>query len=142
MRKALLILNFTLFTFHFSLAQDYPIQPVPFTAVKVSSQFWAPRLETNRTVTIPFAFKKCEETGRIDNFAIAGNLKKGQFRGIRYDDSDVFKVIEGAAYSLASRPDPNSTLTLTTSSPKSPPPRNPTATSTPSAPSRATASAT
>ncbi|MCY7350788.1 MAG: glycoside hydrolase family 127 protein [Cytophagaceae bacterium] len=88
-----------------SPAQDYPIRPVPFTAVKVTSQFWAPRLETNRTVTIPFAFKKCEETGRIDNFAVAGGLKKGTFRGIRYDDSDVFKIIEGAAYSLASHPD-------------------------------------
>lgn len=99
-------LLFSLFLFHCSLqAQDYPIRPVPFTAVKVSSQFWAPRIETNRTVTIPFAFRKCEETGRIDNFAVAGGLKKGGFRGIRYDDSDVFKVIEGAAYSLASHPD-------------------------------------
>lgn len=105
MRKALVLVHFSFFIFHSSFCQDYPIQPVPFTAVKVSAQFWAPRLETNRVVTIPFAFKKCEETGRIDNFAIAGKLKKGQFRGIRYDDSDVFKVIEGAAYSLASRPD-------------------------------------
>lgn len=86
--------------------QDYPIQPVPFTDVHFQSRFWSPRLETNRSVTIPFAFKKCEETGRIDNFAVAGGLKTGTFRGIRYDDSDVFKVIEGAAYSLAVRPDP------------------------------------
>jgi DUF1680 family protein len=107
MRTTAFLAHFSFFILHFSFApaQDYPIQPIPFTAVKVSSQFWAPRLETNRTVTIPFAFKKCEETGRIDNFAIAGKLKKGPFRGIRYDDSDVFKVIEGAAYSLASRPD-------------------------------------
>ncbi|MCU0355614.1 MAG: glycoside hydrolase family 127 protein [Cytophagales bacterium] len=87
------------------LAQDYPIKPVPFTEVTFRSAFWSPRLETNRTVTIPFAFKKCEETGRIDNFAVAGGLKPGKFRGIRYDDSDVFKVIEGAAYSLAIRQD-------------------------------------
>ncbi|PKK38167.1 six-hairpin glycosidase [Siphonobacter sp. SORGH_AS_0500] len=89
-----------------SQAQDYPIQPVPFTDVKISSAFWQPRIETNRTRTIPFAFEKCEETGRIDNFAIAGKLKKGEFRGQRFDDSDVFKVIEGASYSLASHPDP------------------------------------
>jgi DUF1680 family protein len=85
---------------------DYPVQPVPFNQVRLAPGFWASRLETNRLVTIPFAFQKCEETGRIDNFAVAGKLKEGTFRGIRYDDSDVFKVIEGAAYSLANRPDP------------------------------------
>ncbi len=89
-----------------SQAQDYPIQPVPFTDVKITSPFWQPRIETNRTRTIPFAFGKCEETGRIDNFAIAGKLRKGEFQGQRFDDSDVFKVIEGASYSLASHPDP------------------------------------
>lgn len=85
---------------------DYPVQPVPFNQVRLSPGFWASRIETNRTVTIPFAFQKCEETGRIDNFAVAGKLKEGTFQGLRYDDSDVFKVIEGAAYSLANRPDP------------------------------------
>jgi hypothetical protein len=85
---------------------DYPVQPVPFTQVHVQSAFWSPRLDTNRRVTIPFAFYKCEETGRIDNFAIAGKLKTGKFKGLRYDDSDVFKVIEGAAYTLAQHPDP------------------------------------
>ena len=53
-----------------SLAQnrDYPVKPVPFTSVHVNDEFWAPRIEINRTVTIPFAFKKDEETGRVDNF--------------------------------------------------------------------------
>lgn len=87
-------------------AADYPIRPVPFTAVRVTDGFWAPRLETNRQVTIPYDFAKCEETGRIDNFAKAGGLMPGKFRGIFYDDSDVFKVIEGASYSLALHPDP------------------------------------
>ncbi len=67
-------------------AQNYPIEPVAFTNVKIDGGFWQPRLETNRTVTLPFGFRKCEETGRIDNFAVAGGLKKGTFRGIRYDD--------------------------------------------------------
>lgn len=87
-------------------AQDYPIVPTPFTRVRINGGFWAPRLETNRTVTIPFDFKKCEETGRVDNFAVAGGLKKGTFKGIRYDDSDVFKVVEGASYSLQTHYDP------------------------------------
>lgn len=82
------------------LAQDYPIVPAPFTSVTIDGGFWQPRLATNRTVTIPFDFKKCEETGRINNFAVAGGLSTGTFRGLRYDDSDVFKVVEGASYSL------------------------------------------
>ena len=52
--------------------KDYPIQPVPFTQVTVSDHFWRDRLETNQKVTIPYAFKMCEETGRIQNFAVAG----------------------------------------------------------------------
>ena len=85
---------------------DYPIQPVPFSAVRFEGGFWGPRLETNRAVTVPYDFKKCAETGRLDNFAIAGGLKPGAHRGQRYDDSDVYKVIEGASYALAMAPDP------------------------------------
>src|SRR6478752_5976749 len=81
--------------------QDYPIRPVPFTAVKVEDSFWSPRMKTNRLTTVWYDFKKCEETGRIDNFAKAGKLMPGEFRGTPFDDSDVFKVIEGAAYTLA-----------------------------------------
>jgi hypothetical protein len=86
--------------------KDYPIRPVPFTQVRVTDAFWLPRLETNRTATIPFLFKKNEETGRIDNFAIAGGLIKGKYRGERYNDTDVYKPIEGASYSLMVHPDP------------------------------------
>ena len=86
-------------------SRDYAVRPVPFTAVKVDDVFWSPRMETNRAVTIPYDFKKCEETGRIDNFAKAGKLMDGPFRGTPFDDSDVFKVIEGASYSLSTHPD-------------------------------------
>jgi len=82
------------------------LRAVPFTDVSVEDSFWAPRIETNRKVTVPYDFKKCEETGRIDNFAKAGGLMKGEFRGIPFDDSDVYKVIEGASYCLAVHPDP------------------------------------
>lgn len=85
---------------------DYPIEPVPFTAVRFADEFWSPRMETNREVTVPCCFKKCEETGRIANFARAGGLEKGAFEGIPFNDSDVYKVIEGAAYSLSLHPDP------------------------------------
>ncbi|MCX6892980.1 MAG: glycoside hydrolase family 127 protein [Verrucomicrobia bacterium] len=86
--------------------KDYPVQPVPLTAVRVEDSFWSPRMETNRVTTVWYDFKKCEETGRIDNFAKAGKLMPGEFRGTPFDDSDVFKVIEGAAYTLAVHPDP------------------------------------
>ena len=89
------------------MAKDYPIRPVPFTRVHVDDVFWAPRLETNRTVTIPYAFKKCEETGRISNFAVAGGLEEGTFEGTYFNDSDVYKVLEGAAYALANQRDPD-----------------------------------
>ena len=97
------------FSYFFSIAQkmdDYPITPVPFSKVKIEDSFWLPRLETNRTVTIPYDFEKCEETKRIQNFEIAAGLKEGEFVGIRFNDSDVFKIMEGAAYSLANHPDP------------------------------------
>ncbi len=60
---------------------DYPFRPVPFTAVRAADEFWLPRMETNRQVSIPHAFGKCEETGRIDNFKIAGGLIEGTHRG-------------------------------------------------------------
>lgn len=85
---------------------DYPVRPVPFTSVRVDDSFWSPRMETNRVTTIWYDFKKCEETGRIDNFAKAGKLMPGEFRGTPFDDSDVYKVIEGASYTLAVHPDP------------------------------------
>lgn len=85
----------------------YPINPVPFTDVEVNDEFWNDRIETNREVTIPIAFKRSEETGRIKNFKVAGGIEKGTFNTRRgYDDSDVFKVMEGAAYSLSQNPDP------------------------------------
>ena len=79
---------------------------VPFSSIVVTDGFWGPRIETNRTVTIPHNFRKCEETGRIDNFAKAGGLMKGKFEGIRFNDSDVFKAVEAASYSLSLYRDP------------------------------------
>jgi len=79
---------------------------VSFTDVTIADDFWAPRLQTNRKVTIPYDFEKCEQTGRIDNFAKAGGLMEGEFEGIYFNDSDLYKVIEGAAYSLKIHPDP------------------------------------
>ena len=87
--------------------KDYPIRPVPFTSVKVTDTFWAPRIKLNHDVTIPIALKQCYITGRVDNFMIAGGLKKGKFcTEYPFDDSDIYKIIEGASYSLQTTPDP------------------------------------
>ncbi len=87
-------------------AIGYPFQPIPFTQVSIQDTFWSPRIETNRKVTIPYDFEKCEETGRIDNFVKAAGKMEGPHEGRVYNDSDVFKVIEGAAYALQVHPDP------------------------------------
>src|SRR5713226_955540 len=93
-------------------SHDYPVKPVPFTAVHFNDAFWAPRIETNRQVTIPFAFQKDEETGRLDNFLRAGAALRGETLtnkkppGYPFDDTDVYKVIEGASYALTVQPDP------------------------------------
>ncbi|WP_163713711.1 glycoside hydrolase family 127 protein [Mangrovibacterium lignilyticum] len=84
-----------------------PLTPVPFTAVHLTDAFWAPKIETNRTVSIPSAFGKCEETGRFDNFALAAGLIEGEHQGdFPFDDTDVYKVLEGASYTLAAEYDP------------------------------------
>lgn len=86
---------------------DYPITPIPFNKVKISDDFWAPKILTNHKVTIPIAFDQSEKTGRVDNFKIAGDLMEGQFCTIYpFDDSDVYKMIEAASFSLMTFPDP------------------------------------
>ncbi len=86
---------------------DYPVKPVPFTTVQFQDNFWLPRMETNRTVTIPYAFEQSKETGRIKNFEIAAETEEGGFcTAYPFDDSDVYKIIEGASYSLKVHPNP------------------------------------
>ena len=93
-------------------SHDYPVQPVPFTAVHLDDVFWAPRIETNRTVSVPFAFEQCELSGRVDNFVRAAEALRGEEftdkkpPGYPFDDTDIYKVIEGASYTLSVHPDP------------------------------------
>jgi len=84
-------------------AGDYPYTPAPLTKVTVNGGFWLPRFETNRLVTVRADFQKCKETKRLANFAEVA--KRGRFSGTPWNDSDVYKVIEGAAYTLATHPD-------------------------------------
>jgi len=85
---------------------DYQIQGIPFNEVKISDHFWLPKIETTREVTIPASFAKCEETGRVANFVKAAE-KKGKFgTTFPFDDTDIYKIIEGASYSMSVHPDP------------------------------------
>ncbi|MBN1694357.1 glycoside hydrolase family 127 protein [candidate division WOR-3 bacterium] len=110
--KYILVISFFLVTLscnkikHNGEGSGYPITPVSFTDVKLTDNFWLKRIESNRTVTIPYGFEKCENEGRIRNFAKAGGLLEGKYEGkMPFDDTDVYKIIEGASYSLAVHPD-------------------------------------
>jgi len=84
---------------------DYPIQAVSFTKVKLTDSFWLPRLKTNTDVTIPASFARCESTNRVKNFEMAA-AKSGKFATtFPFDDTDIYKTIEGASYSLSVYPD-------------------------------------
>ena len=83
---------------------------MPFTDVHLDDAFWAPRLETNRTVTIPYAFGQCKASGRMDNFERAGAVLRGENLanrkppGYPFDDTDPYKVLEGALIPWRSSP--------------------------------------
>ena len=85
--------------------KDYPIHPVSFTSVKFSDKFWAPRIRNNQSVTIPIALDQCYITGRVDNFKKAGGLMEGYFStDYTFDDTDIYKIIEGISYSIQMYP--------------------------------------
>lgn len=103
-KLAILILLFSANTL-FAQQKDYSINAVDFTKVKLTDNFWLPRIEKNRTVTIPASFARCESTGRVKNFVMAAK-KEGKFcTTFPFDDTDIYKTIEGASYSLAVHPD-------------------------------------
>ena len=82
-----------------------PLRAVPFTDVTIHDRFWAPRLEAAIRVTLPACLAQCEQTGRLANFDRAAGRAEGGFEGYFFNDSDVYKVIEGAAYALQHRRD-------------------------------------
>lgn len=89
----------------FAQLTDYPFQPVDFTDVKLTDNFWLPRLKINHEVTIPTSFARCENTGRVNNFVMAAE-HQGKFCTLYpFDDTDIYKTIEGASFSLSLFPD-------------------------------------
>jgi DUF1680 family protein len=86
--------------------RDYPIQPVSFTQVRVNDGFWAPKIEVNREVTIPYVLRMCREHGRIANFIAAADHSGAKLSVYPFDDTDVYKAIEGASYGLQVKKNP------------------------------------
>ena len=82
-----------------------PIEPVPFTQVRIAGGFWGARIAANAKGTLPHALEQCRKTGRLSNFEIAAGKKEGKHEGAYFNDSDVYKIIEGAAYVLHNRKD-------------------------------------
>lgn len=84
---------------------DYPISMVDIKKVVLTDSFWLPIIKTVQNSTIAYSFEKCVEEGRLENFLLAGGRKQGKVRGkMPFDDTDIYKIIEGASYSLISAP--------------------------------------
>ncbi len=85
---------------------DYPISPVNIRQVKLTDAIWLQKIKTVQHTTIQYALDKCRNEGRMDNFLVAGGVMAGETRGaMPFDDTDLYKIIEGASYSLIMAPD-------------------------------------
>ncbi|MES2332483.1 MAG: glycoside hydrolase family 127 protein [Bacteroidota bacterium] len=108
--KILAIAGVFLLQRELSIAQqknDYPIQPVTFTQVHITDNFWAPKIKVNADITIPHVLDQCIKTGRLNNFLrAAGKLKDDKHTSFTFDDTDLYKAIEGASYSLQAKANP------------------------------------
>ncbi len=86
---------------------EYAITPINIQNVKLTDNFWLPIIKKVQEKTIEYAIHKCEEEGRLDNFLIAGKQKEGTVKGqMPFDDTDIYKIIEGASNTLISEPNP------------------------------------
>ncbi|SEO43681.1 glycoside hydrolase family 127 protein [Mucilaginibacter sp. OK283] len=91
----------------FAQQKDYPIQPVAFTNVQVNDKFWQPKMAVNANVTIPYVLAQCKKNGRMDNFLRAAKQLDGdKLSEFPFDDTDVYKAIEGASYSMQNKKNP------------------------------------
>ncbi|MCY1721792.1 glycoside hydrolase family 127 protein [Prolixibacteraceae bacterium Z1-6] len=108
MRLSGIIITVLIFTVGFlgTHAQNYSAKPVPFNKVKITDSFWAPCLEAHAHTTLETCIAQTQDsTERINNFAKAAGVMEGNHEGIYFDDSDVYKAMEGIAYSLINNPD-------------------------------------
>jgi len=81
-----------------------PLHPVPFTEVNAEG-FWRYWIDLTPRAILPHCVSHCTMEGKLGNFLVASGAQQGKHRGACWEDSDVYKVIEGAAYCLAIKPD-------------------------------------
>ncbi|MDY0083827.1 MAG: glycoside hydrolase family 127 protein [Ignavibacteriaceae bacterium] len=87
------------------VAQLYQVYPIPFDKVQIDDEFWSHRLKSHSINTLQTCIHQTRDsTERINNFKKAAGLMEGQHKGIYFDDSDVYKAMEGIAYSLVNNP--------------------------------------
>lgn len=86
-------------------ARQGAVEPIPLKQVRITGGFWAARIEANARTTLPHVLEQCRQTGRLSNFEIAAGRKEGSHQGAYFNDSDVYKILEGAAYALHNRRD-------------------------------------
>jgi len=115
--KLLPVVSVVLVAFTLHAGSDYPVQPVPFTEVRLTKGLLHDRQATNSAVTLPFALDQCESSGRLRNFDLAAEVMRRRAAGetnfqikpptqYPFDDTDVYKAVEGAAFCLSVKPDP------------------------------------
>lgn len=93
--------------------RDYPIQPVAFNHVQVTDNFWRPKMQVNAAATLPFILQKLRTKGRIDNFLAAAGQRENKVCSVfPFDDTDVYKWLEGASYALQLEPNPALSKTI------------------------------
>ena len=107
MKKIILYAAISLCLMQYLSAQnkDYAFRAVPFTSVKLTDNFWLPRIRINNDVTIPASFERCDKTGRVKNFIMAAEHTGKFCTTYPFDDTDIYKTIEGASFSLSLFPD-------------------------------------
>jgi DUF1680 family protein len=104
----ILILSMATYAQESSKYSGYPISAVSIKDVAVNDNFWLPKIKVIQDTTIRYAFDKCDKEGRMENFLVAGGKKRGSYKGkMPFDDTDLYKIIEGASLSLISKPNPD-----------------------------------
>jgi len=88
-----------------STSTSAPLQAVDFSHVALNDPFWAPRIETNRTASLPMMYQSFVDNHNLDNFPKAAGLMGGNFDGFLWADSDVYKTLEGMARAIQLHPD-------------------------------------
>ena len=89
-------------------------KPLPLTGMQVTDRFFAPRIDLVRTQMLPYQWealndrlKDTEPSHCIENFRIAAGISRGEYHGMVFQDSDLYKWLEAVAYQLTVRPDPS-----------------------------------